>query len=55
MTARVDRLPREGERCVVIGWPLGADGRKLFAGTALVGEDGDTLARACQVWIEPRG
>lgn len=55
MTARVDRLPREGERCVVIGWPLGADGRKLYAGTALVGEDGDALARARQVWIEPRG
>jgi len=54
MTARVDRLPRDGERCVVVGWPLGEDGRKLFAGTALYGEDGDTLAVARQVWILPR-
>ena len=37
MTARIDRLPEEGERCVVVGWPLGEDGRKLFAGTALYG------------------
>ena len=25
----------QGERCVVIGWPLGEEGRKLYAGTAL--------------------
>jgi hypothetical protein len=53
MTARVDRLPREGEPCVVVGWPLGEDGRKLFAGTALHGESGDVLAVARQVWIAP--
>jgi hypothetical protein len=54
MTARVDRLPKEGERCVVVGWPLGEDGRKLFAGTAIHGEGGDVLAVARQVWIAPR-
>lgn len=54
MTARVDRLPDEGERCVVVGWPLGEDGRKLFAGTALYGVSGDVLAVARQVWILPR-
>ena len=54
MTARVDRLPEEGERCVVVGWPLGEDGRKLFAGTALYGASGDVLAVARQVWILPR-
>ncbi len=54
MTARVDRLPEEGEHCVVVGWPLGEDGRKLFAGTALDGERGDLLALARQVWIAPR-
>ena len=43
MTARVDRLPEEGERCVVVGWPLGEDGRKLFAGTALFGRGGELL------------
>jgi hypothetical protein len=54
MTARIDRLPAEGERCVVVGWPLGEDGRKLYAGTALYGERGDVLAVARQVWIVPR-
>ncbi len=54
MTARLDRLPDEGEQCVVLGWALGEDGRKLFAGTALYGRDGTPLAIARQVWIMPR-
>ena len=54
MTARIDRLPEEGEPCVVAGWPLGEDRRKLFAGTALYGRDGTPLAVARQVWILPR-
>ncbi|MGL6280375.1 MAG: hypothetical protein ACRC50_12575 [Gaiella sp.] len=54
ITARVDRLPGEGERCVVIGWPLEVDGRKLHAATALVGEQGDLLAISRQLWIQPR-
>jgi hypothetical protein len=54
ITARVDRLPHEGEPCVVAGWPLGVDGRKLFAGTALFGRGGELLAHARQVWIAPR-
>jgi hypothetical protein len=53
MTARVDRLPDEGEPCLVVGWPLGEDGRKLFAGTALYGAEGELLAAARQVWIAP--
>ena len=55
MTARVDRLPREGEHCVVVAWPLGAEGRKLHAGTALYADDATALAVARQVWILPRG
>ena len=47
-------LPAEGERCVSIGWPLGEDGRKLYAGTALFSETGELLAHACQTWIVPR-
>jgi hypothetical protein len=54
MTAEIRRLPDEGERCVVLAWPLGEDGRKLFAGTALLGELGETLAVARQTWIQPR-
>jgi hypothetical protein len=54
MAARIERLPREGEPCVVVGWPRGDEGRKLYAGTALFGEDGDLLAVARQTWIAPR-
>jgi hypothetical protein len=54
MTARVDRVPEAGERCVVASWPLGEDGRKLYAGTALYAGDGELLALAKQVWIQPR-
>lgn len=54
MTACVERVPQVGETCVVAAWPLGEDGRKLFAGTALYAIDGELLALAKQVWIEPR-
>ena len=54
MAAELKRLPAEGERCVVVAWPLGEDGRKLHAGTALLSEEGELLARARQTWIAPR-
>jgi hypothetical protein len=54
MTAHVTRVPEVGESCVVAAWPLGEDGRKLFAGTALFSGEGELLAFAKQVWIEPR-
>jgi hypothetical protein len=55
ITARIDRLPSEGEQCVVVGWPLDADGRKRHAATALYGSDGEAIAVSRQLWIEPRG
>jgi hypothetical protein len=51
MTAEVSRTVRVGERCVVVGWSLGREGRKLNAGTALFGEDGRLCGRARQTWI----
>jgi hypothetical protein len=54
MTARINRIPESGDRCVVVSWPLAEDGRKLFAGTALFAEDGELLALARQTWIAPR-
>ena len=55
MTARIDpALPADGEACVVVGWSLGSDGRKLHAGTALLGADGVPCAVSRQVWIAPR-
>jgi hypothetical protein len=38
----------------VMGWPLGEEGRKLYAGTAVFGEGGRTLGAARATWIVPR-
>jgi hypothetical protein len=51
MAAHVDQRPRPGERCVVVAWPTGRDGRKLFASGALLGHDGETLAVAHATWL----
>jgi len=55
LTARIERVPEAGERCVVVGWPLESDGRKHGAGTALFTDAGDLLGLARALWIEPRG
>lgn len=54
MNAEIRRLPAEGEQCVVVAWPLGEDGRKLHAGTALFSAEGELLALARQTWIAPK-
>ena len=41
-----------GERCVVLGWPLGKEGRKRLAGSALYAQDERLVAVARAVWIE---
>jgi hypothetical protein len=51
MTATVAALPRQGNQCRVIAWPAGANGRKLIAGSALLGPGGEVLAVARAVWI----
>ena len=53
LAARVEAIPEAGEHCVVVAWPLGDDGRKAFAGTALYGEGGRLLGVARATWIEP--
>ena len=54
LAAKVEHLPHAGESCVVMAWPLGDEGRKLYAGTALFGEDGRVLGSARATWIAPR-
>jgi hypothetical protein len=51
MTASVAVLPAAGDQCRVTAWPIGRDGRKLTAGSALLGPGGDVLAVARTVWI----
>jgi hypothetical protein len=43
---------RVGERCVVIGWEMGRNGRKRFAGTAVFSETGQLIGRAKAIWFE---
>jgi hypothetical protein len=40
-----------GEACALTAWPLGVDGRKHFAGSAVYGADGRLIARARATWI----
>jgi hypothetical protein len=49
--ARVDGVPEEGERCLVVGWALGGAGRKQYAGTALYGRGGRLLGLGCATWV----
>ena len=43
MTAKVIEPPKVGERCAVVGWRIGEEGRKLYSGTALYTEAGAPL------------
>lgn len=47
---RADLVP--GEPCVVQGWPLGAEGRKRWAGTSVHTAHGRLVGRARATWIE---
>jgi len=43
---------RANERCVIMSWPMGIDGRKHHAAAALFGEDGSVRAKAKATWIK---
>ena len=51
MTARVIEPPKVGERCAVVGWKIGEEGRKLYSGTALYTESGRLCAIGTCTWI----
>jgi hypothetical protein len=51
MTAKVLDAPKVGERCAVVGWRIGAEGRKLYSGTALYTESGRLCAIGHCTWI----
>ena len=43
---------KPGDRCVVIGWPLGGEGRKHLAGTAIYSPENRLVAVGRAVWLE---
>jgi hypothetical protein len=53
-TAHVDRRVHIGESCTLLGWRIGASGRKHRAGTAIYDGKGELCGRARALWIEPR-
>ena len=53
LAAEIRAPVRSGDRYVVLGWPLGDDGRKLYAGTALFTAAGELCGLARATWIEP--
>jgi hypothetical protein len=51
LCARIDARVSPGERCIVTGWSLGAEGRKHYAGSAVFAADGSLVALARATWI----
>lgn len=54
ITAELRQPVRSGVEHVVMAWPIGIDGRKGYAGSAVVSADGDVLALARALLIELR-
>jgi hypothetical protein len=51
LAAKISKPIKAGARCVAIGWPIGVDGRKGYAGTALFSSDGTLHAIGKATWI----
>lgn len=52
LAASIRGVVKPGDRCVVLGWPLGVAGRKRLAGTAIYAPHGRLVALARAVWME---
>jgi hypothetical protein len=53
MAAAIHTVPELGEQHVVVGWRIGEEGRKRYAGSALYTSGGDLLAVSRSTWIVP--
>ncbi len=51
MAARLQSSVMPNADYLVVAWPQGAEGRKLYAGTALFEESGELVGAAVQTWI----
>jgi hypothetical protein len=54
LTARIHAPVNAEQEHVVIAWPIGTEGRKRHAGAAVLSRDGEALAVARALMIEPR-
>jgi len=51
LTGRIERKLKVGEPCTVLGWFLGAQGRKFDVGTAIHTREGALVASSIGTWI----
>jgi hypothetical protein len=54
-SAELVRAADPAETLVVVGWGEGSEGRKHHTASAVIDAEGETVARARALWIEPRG
>ncbi len=54
MTAQVKHKVGINEKCVVIGWLKGKEGRKFYSGTAIYSESKGLCAVASAIWIDSK-
>ena len=52
ISVEVNRWPRVGEPCVVMGWPRRRSGRKIAVGSAIFSAEKSLFARAEATWIQ---
>lgn len=52
LAVNIVRRPHLNEHCVVLGWSLGQEGRRIQCGSALYGADQECVAFARSTWIE---
>ena len=52
LTAEITRRLQPGENLIVAAWPLGSDGKKHRAASAIYDQHGGVLACAEALWIE---
>jgi hypothetical protein len=54
MTGQLLGSVEPGEPCIVLGWQIGREDRKLHAGTAILGADGGVRGLTRALWVMPR-
>jgi hypothetical protein len=51
MAADVQRVPEHAEPCVIIGWYLRTEGRRILCASAMFGADHECIARSVCTWF----
>jgi hypothetical protein len=51
LTAQVQRAPERDEPCVVMGWHIATEGRRIECGSAIFDAAGSCVARSRSTWV----